>query len=65
MLLADSPITSVVGAPLEVPKIARNEITQDIIDEYHTKYITELQKLYDEFKNVYARKRSSSMRIIQ
>lgn len=59
------PITSVVGVPVDVPKTKYEDITQALIDEYHSRYVKQLQSLYDEFKDVYDRKRSSSMRLVQ
>jgi 2-acylglycerol O-acyltransferase 2 len=45
------PITVVVGSPIVVKKI-ENPTSEDII-EYHGKYVSALQKLYDEYNPLY------------
>jgi len=58
-------ITSCVGKPIHLPKVARSEITNDMINKYHALYIEELQKLFDQHKNQYASTRRSSLSIVQ
>ncbi|XP_014294128.1 2-acylglycerol O-acyltransferase 2 [Halyomorpha halys] len=45
------PITTVVGRPIEIPKIA--EPTQEQIDQYHKLYTEELLRLFNEHKHKY------------
>jgi len=47
------PIHSVVGSPIAVPKTREEDITQELVDEYHGKYCDELQKIFDEWKEPY------------
>jgi len=42
------PITTVVGAPIDVPKIEKP--TDEEVDEYHQKYLDSLKVLFDEWK---------------
>jgi len=53
------PIHSVVGSPIELPKVAKDAITQELVDKYHQIYVTELLDLFDKYKNKYASNRSS------
>eukprot|EP00003_Mantamonas_plastica_P018844 TRINITY_DN3073_c0_g1_i1.p2 TRINITY_DN3073_c0_g1~~TRINITY_DN3073_c0_g1_i1.p2 ORF type:complete len:160 (-),score=53.13 TRINITY_DN3073_c0_g1_i1:3-482(-) len=49
------PITTVVGAPIEVPKVdSFEEIDNDVVDEIHEQYISALKELYNEYKGKYA-----------
>lgn len=43
------PIHTVVGRPIECPRLDENEITQEKIDQYHEKYVQELQLVFDEW----------------
>lgn len=45
------PINTVVGKPIAVRLI--KEPTQEDIDEYHKKYLTSLQNLFEEYKGQY------------
>ncbi len=44
------PIDAYVGEPIEVPKLSPEQITTQIIDEYHTKYMNALTRLFDTYK---------------
>ncbi|CAF2100445.1 unnamed protein product [Rotaria magnacalcarata] len=44
------PIDSYVGEPIEVPKLAPEHITPEILDEYHMKYMNALTRLFDTYK---------------
>ncbi|CAF0857158.1 unnamed protein product [Adineta steineri] len=44
------PINTYVGEPIEVPKLAPELITSQLIDEYHTKYMDALTHLFDTHK---------------
>ncbi|XP_050574128.1 2-acylglycerol O-acyltransferase 1-like [Bombus affinis] len=45
------PITVVVGSPMELPKI--EEPTREQIEEYHEKFITHLEKFFENEKHKY------------
>jgi len=55
------PIRSIVGAPIEVPKLSKEDITQEIVDKYHKEYINGLESLFNEYKSEYASERRSSL----
>jgi 2-acylglycerol O-acyltransferase 2 len=57
------PLTTVVGAPIECPKVAFP--TEDLVLEYQRKYLTALQDLYDLHKDEYAADRKSELRFIE
>jgi len=59
------PIISCVGKPIHLPKVPKSDITNDMIDKYHSLYIEELQKLFDQHKNQFASTRRSSLSIVQ
>jgi len=44
------PIDTYVGGPIEVPKLSAEQITPQIVDEYHTKYMNALTSLFDTYK---------------
>jgi hypothetical protein len=44
------PITSVVGKPIPVPKTASDQITAELVDEYHSKYLKGLEELFNAHK---------------
>lgn len=46
-----TPLTTVIGAPIRVPKVA--EPTRDMIDEYHAKFTHALQQLFEDHKKKY------------
>jgi len=45
------PLTLVLGSPIKIPKIENP--TQEQIDEYHTIFVAQIQKLYEQFKGSY------------
>jgi len=49
MLPHRQPLTTVVGAPIDLPHIA--EPTDSQVDEYHAKYMEGLEKLFEEWKS--------------
>jgi len=54
------PMNTVVGNPIDVPnKIA--EPTKEQIEEYHQKYVKELQKIYDTYKDKFAPNRKRDL----
>jgi len=46
------PIITVVGPPIDVPKVENP--SEELINEYHQKYIAELTKLFEDYKEEYA-----------
>lgn len=46
-------ITSVVGEPIDVPKMTEEEITSEVIDKYHKMYVDALSNLFEEHKDKY------------
>ncbi len=84
-------IDAVVGAPIDCPKLKREEITPDVLvpsthlsitrslsasngrcltlllaqDKYHQLYLVSLQKLYDDYKQVYAPNRRKSLAFVR
>ena len=56
------PITTVVGEPIDCPKIAKP--TQEDIDKYHDLYCRGLTHVYDKHKNTLALQRKKSMKIM-
>jgi hypothetical protein len=47
------PIYSVVGKPIDLPKLEEHEITAEIIDFYHGKYKESLFQLFEQNKGKY------------
>jgi 2-acylglycerol O-acyltransferase 2 len=45
----DDKLLYVAGKPIEIPKIA--EPSQDEIDFYHKKYVAEVVRIFDTYKN--------------
>ncbi|XP_065213887.1 2-acylglycerol O-acyltransferase 2-like [Planococcus citri] len=45
------PVTSVVGAPIHVPKTQNP--SQELVDEYHQKYVDALVALFEQYKAKY------------
>lgn len=50
LLPSRHPIDTYVGEPIAVPKLTPEQITPKIVDEYHTKYINALTRLFDTHK---------------
>lgn len=58
-------VHTVVGAPIDVPLVPEDEITTELIDKYHTAYVTALKALFDRYKDVYAKHRRGSFRLTE
>lgn len=57
-----TPIHSVVGAPVEVPKkFTDEEITTEVLDKYHDAYVKALREVHDEWKPVFAKEKEKRM----
>ncbi|SPQ96490.1 unnamed protein product (mitochondrion) [Plasmodiophora brassicae] len=59
------PIWTVIGAPIEVKKVAVESIDSATIDAVHEQYVKSLQELYDQFKERYAASPDADMRLMQ
>ena len=53
------PIDTYVGEPIEVPKLAVEQITPQVVDEYHTKYMNALVHLFDTHKGKHGNENAS------
>lgn len=59
------PLNIVVGCPIEVVQQQnRDKIDDDYIDYLHAKYVQELARLWEQWKDVYARDRTSELEIV-
>ncbi|KAK2750088.1 diacylglycerol O-acyltransferase 1 [Myotisia sp. PD_48] len=59
------PLNIVVGRPIQVVQQAdRDKIDDHYVDELHAKYIQELRRLWDEYKNTFAMERTSELEIV-
>ncbi|KAF2456628.1 diacylglycerol acyltransferase-domain-containing protein [Lineolata rhizophorae] len=56
------PINVVVGRPITVQKKERPE--EAYIDELHTRYVSELKKIWDDWKDIFAKERVTEMEIV-
>ena len=63
ILPREAPLTTVIGKPLDVPKIAEPSHAQ--VEHYHSLYMEELVRLFDKYKDIYAKDRKSDLRIVQ
>ena len=57
------PVVSVVGAPIDSPKIENPDI--ETIIHYQDKYVTELMRIYDTYKDEYLPHRTSELRFVE
>lgn len=56
-----NPIRVVIGKPIELPKIKREDITNADIIKYHQMYMDQIQEIYDLYKDEWARARVGSI----
>jgi len=56
-----NPIRVVVGKPIEIPKMKREDITSADIIKYHQLYMDQIREIYDLYKEQWARARRSSI----
>jgi hypothetical protein len=61
MPIAQIPLITVVGKPIQVPKI--DEPTKQDIDKYHKQYMIALQELFDKYKVTYAMDPKAELKI--
>ncbi|KAJ3336661.1 diacylglycerol O-acyltransferase 1 [Gonapodya sp. JEL0774] len=57
------PINTVVGEPLEMPHIP--EPTEEQVHEHHERYVSALKKVWDANKDLYAKNRRKSLRLVE
>lgn len=50
-------IHSVVGAPIDCPKTSKEHCTNELIAEYHAKYVERLSQLHDKWKPLYEKEK--------
>ncbi|RAO74343.1 uncharacterized protein BHQ10_010355 [Talaromyces amestolkiae] len=59
------PLNVVVGRPIEVIRQRhQDKVDEDYINELHGRYVQELNRLWDEWKDVYATNRTSELEIV-
>ena len=59
------PLDIVVGRPIQVIQQSnREEIEDDYVNELHSRYVLELRRLWEEWKDVFAKDRVSEMEIV-
>ncbi|KKK14606.1 diacylglycerol o-acyltransferase [Aspergillus rambellii] len=59
------PLNIVVGRPIQVVRQQdRNKIDDAYINQLHDEYVRELERLWDEWKDVYAKDRTSEIEIV-
>ncbi|CAI7636005.1 unnamed protein product [Penicillium glandicola] len=60
-----TPLNIVVGRPIPVMQQQnRDKINDQYIDELHSRYVEELMRLWDQWKDVYAKDREGELEII-
>ncbi|CAI7588034.1 unnamed protein product [Penicillium discolor] len=60
-----TPLNIVVGRPIPVMQQPnRDKINDQYIDELHSRYVEELMRLWDQWKDVYAKDREGELEII-
>lgn len=60
-----TPLNIVVGRPIEViQQRNQDKIDEEYINELHSKYVQELRRLWEEWKDVYAYNRTSELEIV-
>ena len=57
------PLNVVVGRPIKV--IQQHEPESSYVDEMHTRYVGELQRIWEEWKDQFARGRNGEMEIVE
>jgi len=57
------PLNIVVGGPIMVQRMERP--SQEYVDEIHGLYVDELRRIWDEWKDVFARQREGEMEIVE
>ncbi|KAA8642170.1 diacylglycerol acyltransferase type 2A [Aspergillus tanneri] len=59
------PLNIIVGSPIQVVQERdRSKIDDEYINHLHEKYVLELERLWEQWKDVYAKNRTSELEII-
>ncbi|KAL2018886.1 hypothetical protein VTK56DRAFT_311 [Thermocarpiscus australiensis] len=59
------PLNIVVGRPIMVAQAREGEIDPAEVDRLHREYVGELQRMWDAYKDVFARDREEELRILK
>ncbi|KAH8910699.1 DAGAT-domain-containing protein [Coniochaeta sp. PMI_546] len=59
------PLHVVVGAPIKVAQATGGVVDPDEVDRLHGLYVEELQKIWDTYKDVFAKERKEEMQILK
>jgi 2-acylglycerol O-acyltransferase 2 len=63
------PINTVIGAPIDLPKVSEQSVGKEkfreLVNEYHHKYMDSLKDLYDKHKDMYHKDRISDINFVQ
>ncbi|RSH83326.1 diacylglycerol O-acyltransferase 1 [Apiotrichum porosum] len=57
------PIVAVIGRPIATEQC--REPTQEMVQEVHQQYITELVRIWDKYKDLYAQNRTRELRVVE
>ena len=57
-------IVTIVGKPIRIEESVDHP-SQELIDEYHQKYVEQLEELYDKYKDKYAPDRIRDLRLVR
>lgn len=57
------PLNIVVGRPVMVDRMERP--SQEYVDEIHEKYVEELKRIWDEWKDIFAKNRDGELEIVE
>ena len=57
------PLNVVVGKPIKVVQQARPE--EGYVDEIHEKYVKELERIWEEWKDVFAKGRREELEMVE
>ncbi|KAF1355466.1 diacylglycerol acyltransferase-domain-containing protein [Delphinella strobiligena] len=57
------PLNIVVGRPVMVDRMERP--SQEYVDEMHDKYVEELKRIWDEWKDIFAKNRDGELEIVE
>ena len=57
------PVNVVVGRPIEV--VRQKEVDEGYLDEVHRLYIKELERIWEEWKDTFAKKRKGELEIVE
>lgn len=58
------PLNIVVGRPIPVVQQDREILDDNYVDELHGKYVAELERIWEEWRDVFAKDRTSEIQIV-